>query len=506
MYLLGLDVGTTSCKAMVFNLKGEVLGYSYKEYGIICEHPNWAEQDPVHTWNSIVEVIRGAISKSQSEDAFSADQIGCMSISVQGEAIIPLDQTKNPINNAILGMDYRALEEAIFIRDVVGDERLFFLTGNRAHPITSLPKMMWLKRNRPEVFLKTKHIVTYSDFIYNRLGLPLIIDFPQASRTLAFDIHSKSWSDEILGKVDIDSELLSKPVPAGQQVGNLSKNAASELGLSTHVKIVTGGHDQTCAAVGAGVIKEGIALDSHGTCEVLGAAFKKPMLTEDFYNSFIPCLCHTVNDLFYSFSFNQVSGLLLKWFRDNFYKDLLNNKDRGQDIYDLMTENLGVLPSSVIFLPHMIGSGTPWCDLESKGTILGLTMNSTRSDLTKAILDSLTYELRINKEVMEKSGVTFDEIRFIGGASKSSNWAQVKANILQSPLLTMKIKECGCLGTALLAGVACGFYASIEEAVETAVKVEQIYTPNQKHVSLYEDKYQIYKTIYPILKELNKNL
>ena len=502
MYLLGLDVGTTGCKAVVFDLCGNIKGYGFSEYDIICEKAGWAEQDPERVWELTKLVIRKAIHES------GVKTIKALSLSVQGDAVIPADRKLAPLHNALLGMDYRTVKQKDDCSRLFGDRELFNLTGMRPHPMNSLTKILWFKENTPSIYSETYKFMTYADFILAKLGSgEPIIDYTMASRTMAFDLAEKQWSIKILDGAGVDAGLLSKAVPSGRVAGEIRPELAAEFGISKGTLLVTGGHDQTCAALGAGVVEENIAIDSHGTAEVLSTAFSKPVLNSSMYESYYPCYCHAKEGMYFTFSLNHIGGLLLKWYRDNLgYAEVQEAELLGIGDYKLMESKAPAGPSSVLVLPHFNGSGTPWCDFESKGAILGLTMATTRHEIVKGILDSLTYELRINMETMKKAGIRVEELRSVGGAAKSPIWLQIKADITGCRVATLKVREAACLGAAILAGTAAEGYGSVDEGVSAAVSLRDIYEPDESMTGLYNEKYSIYREVYATLKNINKRL
>lgn len=501
MYLLGLDVGTTGCKAIVFDLEGNIKGYGFQEYDMICPKPGWAEQIPERVWQLTKQVIGQAVQQS------GIQEIKALSLSVQGDAVIAVDNNILPLHNALLGMDYRSAKQGRDCARLMGERELFNLTGMRSHPMNSLTKVLWIKENAPQVYEKTFKFMTYADYILAKLGAEPVIDYTMASRTMAFDLAEKQWSQEILKKVDVDAELFSKAVPSGKIVGEINPALAEELGLRKGVLLVTGGHDQTCAALGAGVVKEHIAIDSHGTAEVVSTAFNRPRLNDLMYNSYYPCYCHVKEDMYFTFSLNHVGGLLFKWYRDQLgHAELREAAELGISAYELMIQKATIGPSPVMILPHFNGSGTPWCDLDSKGAILGLTMATTRHDIVKAILDCLAYELRINIETMEKAGIKIDELRAVGGAAKSPVWLQIKANVTGCRVATLKVREAACLGAALLAGTAAGGYTSLNEGVSHTVSLLDVYQPDKAWHKNFSEKFEIYKGIYQSIKNINQKL
>lgn len=501
MNIIGLDVGTTGAKAIVFNLEGNILGYGFSEYGIIAEKPGYAEQNAEAVWQVTKDVIKQAIEQS------GLKQIDALSLSVQGDAIIPVDASLMPLHPTLLGMDYRTVEEVEICKALFGDQQLFEQTGMRPHPMNSLTKILWFKRHMPELYDQTYKFMTYADFILSKLGAKPVIDYTMASRTMAFDLDKKAWSEPILKALKIEVSKLSEAVPSGESVGFLSEDLMMEWGLEKTVVLVAGGHDQTCAALGAGVIDENMAIDSHGTAEVVSAAFYQMRNNKEMYLAYYPCYCHVVEDMYFTFSLNHIGGILLKWFRDQFaFEERQLAEQNNQNAYTLLLERAPEQPSHVMVLPHFNGSGTPWCDLESKGAFIGLTMHTTKEDITKGIIDSLAYELRMNLEEMKKAGISISELRCVGGAAHSSKWLQVKADVTNCTVKTLKVREAACLGAALLAGTAIGGYSDLKEGVLKTVKIDQTYTPNPERYHIFNDKYVVYKEIYSALKLINQKL
>jgi xylulokinase len=501
MKLIGLDVGTTGCKAIVFNAEGHILGHGFREYGVICDVPGKAEQDAEQVWILVKEALREATAKSGGKDILA------ISLSVQGDAIIPVDTDFRALHPAILGMDYRSLRQAEQCEQVLGAFPLFARTGMRPHPINALTKVLLLREIDRAVFERAKKIVTYEDFILGKLGAEPAIDHTMASRTMAFDLASQQWSKTIHRAFGLDEAIWSRPVPSGTEVGVVSRAIAEELGLPPSLMLVTGGHDQTCAALGAGAIREGLGVVSTGTAEVLSTALDQPVLSEAMFNNFYPCYLHVKKGMFFTFSLNHIGGILLKWWRDNFAcEEKAEAAHNAIDVYQLIDGRMPAGPSPVMFLPHLNGSGTPTCDLRSKGAVVGLTLATTRHDVAKAILEGLAFELQNNLQAMLSCGLRIDELVAVGGGAKSSSWLQLKADILQRPLRTLRCRESACLGAALLAGTAAGLYNHLDEAVAETIQYDREFVPLPDRVAAYSDRYAVYKQLYPALCTLNSKL
>ncbi len=496
MLFLGIDVGTTGAKAAVFDENGVQHGYAFQEYGVLCPQKGYAEQDAEQIWNITKIVIGKAVLGIGNE-------INALSLSVQGDAIIPIDQNRNALSYAQLGMDYRAITETKSCEDMFGERKLFELTGMRPHPMNSLIKIIWVKNNNPKLYEQTYKFVTYADFILGKLGsTEIVIDYTMASRTMAFDIKNLQWSRLILDQLGIAAEKLAHPVPSGTIVGEINRELADELKLNHKVLLVTGGHDQTCAALGAGVVKENMALDSHGSAEVISTVFSSPQLNDTMFRSFYPCYIHAVPGMYFTFSLNHTGGVSLKWFVDNFCsEDGLAAAKTGDQIYNYILNHMPNTPSTVMVLPHFNGSGTPTCDLDSKGAFLGLTLATSRYDVAKAIIEALSFEARINLDNMKTLGIEIRQLRCVGGGARSPLGLQNKADILGIPVASLKIREAACLGAAMLAGTAAGVYKNLQDAVGI-VNVAKTYEPSEEFHRVYNNKYCIYSQLYDKLKEI----
>ena len=499
--LIGLDVGTTGGKAIVFGPEGTARGTGFREYGISCDEPAKAEQDPRLVIHLALEALREAVAASATRSAVA------IGLSVQGDAIIPLDSDLEPVHPAILGMDYRSAPEAEWCVENIGARKLFDLTGMRPHAINSIVKALWLKRHRPDAWRKTARIATYADYVIAKLGGDPVIDWTMASRTMAFDLTRRSWSHEVLGALDIDPGLLSRAAPSATVVGTLSRDAAEAIGLAPGTLLVTGGHDQTCAAVGAGMTGPGLGLLSAGTADVLSTASVAPMISDALFDGYYPCYLHAAPDLYFTFALNHIGGILLRWYRDTFGGIEVNEAQAsGRDPYDLMIASMPEGPSPLMILPHFNGSGNPVCDMKSKGAIMGLSLATTRGDMVKAILESLSFELRINLDYLRGAGVDVRELRAVGGGARSAAWLRIRADILGRPISTLRVREAACLGAAVLAGTASGVYSSVSEGVSRTVSTADVFDPDAARMKMYTERAQIYREIYPALKALNARL
>jgi xylulokinase len=499
--LIGLDVGTTGVKAIVFDADGTPRGTGFREYGVICNEEAMAEQDPLLVMRVTLDALREAVSKS------GARSVVALGLSVQGDAIIPLDARLEPVYPALLGMDYRSAPEAQWCAENVGARRLFDLTGMRPHAINSIVKALWLKRHRADAWRGTVRIATYADYILSRLGAEPVIDWTMASRTMAFDLKEKRWSSTVLDALDLNPDLLSRAEPSGTVVGVLSRESSEAIGLVPGTLLVTGGHDQTCAALGAGMTGPGLGLLSAGTADVLSTASTTPLLSDAIFDGYYPCYLHAARQMYFTFALNHSGGILLRWFRDTFGGIEANAAhSTGRDTYDLLLAAMPEGPSPLMILPHFNGSGNPVCDMRSKGAVLGLSLATTRGDFVKAILESLTFELQMNLDYLRGAGLDVRELRAVGGGARSPAGLRIRADILGRPIATLRVREAACLGAAVLAGSASGVYSSVQQGVERTVRTAEVFDPDAARMKMYGERADVYREIYPTLRELNTRL
>ena len=499
--LLGLDIGTTGCKAVLFDEDGTLLASASREYAVDLPHPGWAEQDLERVWALAMEAMRQAIA------AAGAGEVAAIGLSVHGEAVTPVDGAWQPLRPTILGMDTRTGPQNDWLRERFGGEHLFERTGMPVHTVNTLPKLLWIKEHEPDVWSRAERFVLVEDFIIGRMTGQAVVSECLASRTQLLDLAAGRWDDEILDAIDLDAARLSTVRPSGTLVGPLSGELTAALGLARPPGIVTGGHDQACGALGVGIVSPGLASVSTGTAEVVEVALASPVVSRPLYEADISVYRHVVPGLFLAMTLNHSGGLALRWFRDGFCEaDVLRAAQDGVDAYDLMLPDAVTGPTGLLVLPHFSGSGTPTFDTASKAAILGLTFATTRRDIATAILEGLTYELRRNLDLLQASGVRIDVLRAIGGGARSRLWLQLKADITGIPVVTPRVTEAAALGAALLAGVGAGLFPSAAEAAGRFLQLTETYTPEPARHAEYTRQYELYRQVYPAVAPISHQL
>ncbi|MGE5605419.1 MAG: FGGY-family carbohydrate kinase [Bacteroidota bacterium] len=494
---MGLDIGTTGCKCTVLDITGRICSYSYKEYSIHSPGPGFYELNPNEVWEAVKNVIWKA------SNSYKGEKITALSISSLGEAAVPLDKQGKILYNSLLYTDIRGSKNADYLKERLGPNKIMELTGLPVHSMFTINKLMWMKENQPEVYRNVAKFLLYGDYILYKLGGVAAIDYSLASRTMAFNITSKIWDAEILNVAEVDCALFSPTVPSGTVVGTISKSVATELGLPADLVLVVGGHDHACAALGAGAIKEGIAIDSIGTVECITAAFNQPVVNQKMLDNNFACAPHTKNGMFITYAFSLTGGSLLKWYRDHFaHQEKTEAARRRVSVYALLDAKASREPTGLLVLPHFTGTGTPYMDTWAKGAIVGLSLDVTPPMLYRAFLEGVTYEMLLNIECLEAAGVYIQELRAVGGGAKSNFWLQLKADVIGKKIVALNINEAGTTGTAIIAGTATGVYKSMDEALQWLVKPKKEFYPTDGYHQIYAGYYQKYKRMYQAVKEI----
>jgi xylulokinase len=499
MSLLGLDIGTTGVKCVAFDPDGRVLASAYREYPLYYPNPGWAELDADEVWAK-VEAVLGEVASELGGDPPKG-----LAVSSQGEAGVLIDRQGCTLARSIISFDTRTTAEKAHYESAVGFERAFEITGHHIHTIYTNVKLMWMRRNLEDAWRRAWKFLCFEDYAGYRLTGATAMDWSMCGRTMLFDVRRRDWSDEMLNAGGIPRELLPTPVAPGTEIGSVTDDAASRLGLPRGMPVVAGAHDQPAAALGAGITKAGVAVDGTGTVECITAALAEPVLNKVMFDSRLCCYNHAARDLYVTLGYNYTAGSLLRWYRDNLgAAESAEAASRGVDPYDVMMEEAASVegPTSLLVLPHFTNTGPPWFDENAKGAILGLKLETKRRELVKALIEGVTFEMKLNLENMDAAGVPVEELRPMGGGAKSPVWMQLKADIFDRPCVAMDVTEAGCLGVALLAGVAVGEYASLGEGVSATVRPRRTFEPDRERARRYEERFALYRELYPLPRDL----
>jgi xylulokinase len=499
--LLGLDIGTTGCRVVLFDEDGGLLASASREYAVDLPRPSWAEQDIERVWSLAVEAMREAI------EVAGTGEVAAVGLSVHGEAVTPLDAAGRPLRPTILGMDTRTDAQNAWLREHVGAEAIFERTGMPIHTVNTLPKLLWIRDHEPDTWRAASRFVLVEDFVIGRLTGRWVISECLASRTQLVNLASGAWDEGILELLGLEPARLSEVRPSGSPVGALSTELTTALGLARPPIVVTGGHDQACGALGVGITTPGLASVSTGTAEVVEVALAEPVVSRPIFEADISVYRHVVPGVYLAMTLNHSGGLALRWFRDGFCEpDVKRAAAEGRDAYDLILEGASAEPTGLLVMPHFAGSGTPTFDTASRAAILGLTFGTTRADLARAILEGLTYELRLNLDVLRAGGVRIEVLRAIGGGARSARWLQLKADVTGIPVVAPRVIEAAALGAALLAGLGVGLYPSAAEASERCLHLAETYLPDPARHARYTRQYELYRQVYPAVAPIAHQL
>lgn len=499
-FILSIDIGTTGGRTIIFNTKGQIIESAYEEYPSYFPTPTDVEQNANDWWM----VTKNTIVKSLKKSKIKPTDIASVSVTNQRETIVPVDKPGSPLSRAIVWQDRRTITECEEIKEKIGSEKIYEITGLTVDPYFSAPKILWIKKNWPKAFTNAHKFLLVHDFIQMKLTDEFITDFSNASRTMLFDINKLSWSDYILNKLDIPKEKLPKPMPSGTKISGLTKKASQELGLPEGLPIVAGGGDQQCAAIGVGVTKKGRVKATTGTGTFLLAYLDESQRDP---KRRVLCSCHAVPGKYVFEASIFTTGSVLRWFRDNFSsaeKSLAPTLHL--DCYDLLcmqAENISPGSEGVMVLPHFTGAGAPYWDPNAKGIIFGLSLGHTRNHIIRAIMEASCYEIKTNLQVLKELGTDTKELRITGGASRNSTWNQIEADICKIPVIKGQVEEATALGAAILAGVGVGIHKNIETAAEEMVIIEEQKEPIKKNSIIYDKYYTIYNQLYETIKQKN---
>ncbi len=495
--VIGLDIGTTGCKAALFDSDGTLLASALREYQIQIPQPTWAEQNAELVWTLAQETLSQVVHQTGIKNPVA------IGLSVQGEAVIPVNAEGTALRPAILGMDTRTDVENGWLRERFGAERLFEWTGMPVHTINTLPKLLWLKTHEPDIWQKAVKFLLYEDFIIQKMTGQPAISRCLASRTQLFDLRADGWCAAILEALELTPERLAPVQPSGTAIGRMRPELAETMGFSEAPLVVTGGHDQACGALGVGLTRAGLACVSTGTAEVMEVTLDAPVLNPTLHQGNISVYAHVVPDVYLAMTLNHSGGLLLRWFRDTFGQEEIRQAQQGgQDAYDALLRHAPQTPTNLLVLPHFSGSGTPTFDTSSKGAILGLTFATSRADVAKAILEGLTFELRLNVDLLKAGGVDIQQLRAIGGGARSALWVQLKADVTGIAVAVPRVTEAACWGAALLAGHGAGLFPDIQAKAEQTVVLEKMIQPREDQQAHYAKRYALYQALYPTLVPL----
>lgn len=494
MKIAGLDIGTTGCKCTVFDEQGKYLDKAYSDYSVrrvISGH----EVDASTVLESVYTVLK--------EMAKQYPDIAGIGVTSFGETFVMTDGEGHPLHPAMLYTDPRGREECRKLVDALGEKEIASITGLRPHEMYSISKLMWIKDHLSEVYKKAEYIFLMEDFVVFHLTGKRQIDYSLATRTMAFDIQKLTWSQEIFAIAEIDSKLLSNPVPTGSDAGVIRKEAAERTGLQMYTHIVSVSHDQVAAAVGAGAFDASVAVDGAGTVECITPIFDSLPDVDVMYNGYFSIVPYVVPGKYVAYAFSYTGGALMQWCVDTLAKKEKELACEQACSVNEYLEKALESPTGLLVLPHFAGAATPYMDTGSKGAILGLTTATTVAEIYRGCMEGIVYEMYLNIEALKGSGSSFTKLHATGGGAHSKEWMQMKADMLNLPITALKTIDAGTVGCAMLTGVAIGVFQDLEDATVHMVEETETFVPranmHEKYIQIYERYKKVYQAVRPLM-------
>ncbi|MDR1797526.1 MAG: xylulokinase [Clostridiales Family XIII bacterium] len=502
--LLGIDVGTSGTKTVLYSVDGAPLASHTAEYPMAQPKNGWAEQDPCDWWRAAVEGIGAVLAKGSAADAVEIAGIG---LSGQMHGLVMLDADGAVLRPSIIWCDQRTEAEIEDMKRILGEKRIIEITANPPMTGFTAAKILWVKKNEPEVYAKCAHILLPKDYIRYRLTGEFATEVSDASGMQLMDVAGRKWSDEVLGAFGIDKALLAKMHESQDVTGVTSAACAKETGLAEGIPVVGGAGDNPAAAVGTGVVAHGKAFTTIGTSAVVYAVSDEVRI--DLAGR-VHSLCASVPGKWTVMSCTQGAGLSLQWLRNNVCTEEMRQADaEGVDPYILMDKLADGVPigaDRLLFLPYLMGERSPHPDPDCRGVFCGLSGVHTRANLIRAVLEGVAYSQRECVEVFREMGVPADDMMITGGGAKSRIWRQMLADLYGCAVSVPKPDEGAALGAAILAGVGTGVWGSLGEACGALIGKGETIQPDPARGAAYEPYYELYKKLYRDLKEDFKTL
>jgi xylulokinase len=499
--LMGVDIGTTSVKTVLINRLGEIISQASQEYPTAYPHPGWAQQDPEDWWRAVCLTMKKVLVTSR----ISPQEIAGVGASCQAPTLVVVDERNEPIYPALIWMDRRSDDQCDWLRENLDESIVSGTNGGRIDPYYLAPKILWLRENEPDIYRGTRTILQANGFIVNRLCGTISMDLSHGPLTLFFDSRKQTWSSQLMDAMHIDPKLLPPLYPCAQIVGEVCAEASDSTGLAKGTPLIAGTVDGAAAALEAGLINRGDAVEMTGQSTVLLICSDQPYFDKDL----IP-LGHAIPGKFLVVGAMVASGGALRWFRDQL-GEVERKAGEMLDVnpFELLSLKAASSPpgsNHVLFLPYMCGERSPIWDSDARGVFFGLTLATKKTDLIRAIMEGSAFGLRHNMEVATQGGFIPNTLSCVGGGSQSQVWNQIKADILNMAIRLPRISTGAPVGVAIIVAVATSIYPSIEEAVKNIVIFDRQHQPNHQNREIYDRMYDIYVNLYPVLKDSFKQL
>jgi len=507
-YLLGIDLGSTSTKAVAYDLAGNIAA----SHSVPAEirhldpdHPDWAFWDPDIVWNSTITIISSVL-----DQIGNAAEIQGIAVTGMGMDGVPMDQNGQWLYPFISWQCTRTEPQSRSFSQKIGAQKIFNITGKQVLHIDTIYRLLWMQENHPEILAKADKWLLIEDFINFMLCGRQATDYTMASCTSLFNQKTLQWSDELFESAGLDKALFPEALPSGTVLGGVTPGAAQKTGVKAGTPVVLGGHDYICAGLGVGAFVPDVIMDVTGTWEIIVRTLPRLIINTDIFEAGINVEAHVAKDAYLLAGYSP-SALMLEWFRDNYgfeEKDIENKT--GKPDWDSLMEKAAQAPCGshgVFFLPHLAGAGTPDIDSRSLGAFVGLSTTTDKGCMLRAIIEGVDYQFKDILLSFERAlPDSIQKIIAVGGAVRNQLWMQNKADVTGKIIEVPALEEATTLGAALLAGIGLGIYTDEKDAFRRTYKEGRIYEPDPARQKQYEDYYRIFKKMYPSLREVNHDI
>lgn len=491
-YVLGLDLGTSGLKGILVNKSGEVVNEASSEYPLLTPKRGHSEQDPKEWYKAVKEVMKTIVESTPS----AKDQLEGISFSGQMHSLVLLDEQNNVLRPAILWNDVRTTKQCERITKRV--DSLIDITKNKALEGFTLPKLLWVKENEPDIWKRIATFLLPKDYLGYCLTGSKQMEYSDAAGTLLLDVERRMWSNEIAEAFGMTTDICPKLVQSHDEIGKLDSELAEEIGFTKDIPVYSGGADNPCAALGAGIVRPDQGMASIGTS---GVFLSYEETGDKTYNGDLHYFNHVIPNAFYTMGVTLAAGSSLSWFKQTFAP--------AESFGELLKGVSGVKPGSegLLFAPYISGERTPYTDSMIRGTFLGMDIGHTRDHFARAVLEGITFSLKDSYELMKAhSNKYFSQIVSVGGGAKNPDWLQIQADIFNAPVVTLETEQGPAMGAAMIAAVGIGWFADLEVCSKTFVKYKSEVKPNPIAVKQYQQVYAHYREIYPTIKSLSHKL
>jgi xylulokinase len=507
-YLLGIDLGSTSIKAVAYDLEGNIIAAGSvptEVKHLNSDHPTWAFWDPDIVWQSTIAVIKSVLA--QTGDAAAIKGISVTGLGMDG---VPIDRQGQWLYPFISWQCTRTEPQSRAFSEKIGREKIFSIAGKQVLHIDTIYRLIWMRDNYPEILAKTDKWLLIEDFMNFMLCGRKATDYSMASCTSVFDQQTLHWSDELIACAGVDQALFPEALPSGTVLGGVTKAAAKKTGLKAGTPVVLGGHDYICAGLAAGAIVPDVIMDVTGTWEIIVRSLPHLILSKEIFQAGLTVESHVAKRIYLLAGYSP-SALMLEWFRDNYgFEENEIEKRTGRPYWDSLMEKAAKAPcgsNGAFFLPHLAGAGTPILDSRSLGAFIGLSTATDKGCMVRSIIEGLDYQFKEILFSFEKAlpgGI--QKIVAVGGAVRNHLWMQNKADVTGKLIEVPDLEEATTLGAALLAGIGLGIYKNEHDAFQQTYKEGHIYEPDSNRHKEYAEYYDIFKKLYPSLKEVNQRI